>query len=147
MGGFVILVVELLAVNMDDVLLEEDDVLSPGLLELAFVVYLVTSLDVDGGVNTVLVEALVLSVVCGIETIEIVVIVLVFVVELVSVDVVDGFSEVLVRVVELALLVLLLDVVSSVDAIVGDVCLVEISVVTVDGWVPDPVILLLLDVG
>ena len=147
MGGFVILVVELLAVNMDDVLLEEDDVLSPGLLELAFVVYLVTSLDVDGGVNTVLVEALVLSVVCGIETIEIVVIVLVFVVELVSVDVVDGFSEVLVRVVELALLVLLLDVVSSVDAIVGDVCLVEISVITVDGWVPDAVILLLLDVG
>ena len=147
MGGFVILVVELLAVNMDDVLVEEDDVLSPGLLELAFVVYLVTSVDVDGGVNTVLVEALVLSVVCGIETIEIVVIVLVFVVELVSVDVVDGFSEVLVRVVELALLVLLLDVVSSVDAIVGDVCLVEISVVTVDGWVPDAVILLLLDVG
>ena len=147
MGGFVILVVELLAVNMDDVLVEEDDVLSPGLLELAFVVYLVTSVDVDGGVNTVLVEALVLSVVCGIETIEIVVIVLVFVVELVSVDVVDGFSEVLVRVVELALLVLLLDVVSSVDAIVGDVCLVEISVITVDGWVPDAVILLLLDVG
>lgn len=141
------MVVELLAVNMDDVLVEEDDVLSAGLLELAFVVYLVTSVDVDGGVNTVLVEALVLSVVCGIETIEIVVIVLVFVVELVSVDVVDGFSEVLVRVVELALLVLLLDVVSSVDAIVGDVCLVEISVVTVDGWVPDPVILLLLDVG
>lgn len=147
MGGFVILVVELLAVNMDDVLVEEDDVLSAGLLELAFVVYLVTSVDVDGGVNTVLVEALVLSVVCGIETIEIVVIVLVFVVELVSVDVVDGFSEVLVRVVELALLVLLLDVVSSVDAIVGDVCLVEISVITVDGWVPDAVILLLLDVG
>ena len=147
MGGFVILVVELLAVNMDDVLVEEDDVLSAGLLELAFVVYLVTSVDVDGGVNTVLVEALVLSVVCGIETIEIVVIVLVFLVELVSVDVVDGFSEVLVRVVELALLVLLLDVVSSVDAIVGDVCLVEISVITVDGWVPDAVILLLLDVG
>ena len=147
MGGFVILVVELLAVNMDDVLVEEDDVLSAGLLELAFVVYLVTSVDVDGGVNTVLVEALVLSVVCGIETIEIVVIVLVFVVELVSVDVVDGFLEVLVRVVELALLVLLLDVVSSVDAIVGDVCLVEISVITVDGWVPDAVILLLLDVG
>ena len=94
---------------------------------------LVTFVDIDGGVNVVVVEALVFSVVCGVEIIEILVIVLVFVVEAVSVDLVNGFSEVLVRVVELTSLVLVLAVVSSVDARVGDVCFVEISVVTVDG--------------
>ena len=94
---------------------------------------LVTFVDIDGGVNVVVVEALVFSVVCGVEIIEILVIVLVFVVEAVSVDLVNGFSEVLVRVGELTSLVLVLAVVSSVDARVGDVCFVEISVVTVDG--------------
>ena len=94
---------------------------------------LVTFVDIDGGVNVVVVEALVFSVVCGVEIIEILVIVLVFVVEAVSVDLVNGFSEVLVRVVELTSLGLVLAVVSSVDARVGDVCFVEISVVTVDG--------------
>ena len=103
------------------------------MLELACVMSLVTSVDNDGGVNVVLVEALVFSVVCGVETIAILVILLVFVVEAVSVDLVNGFSEVLVRVVELTSLVLVLAVVSSVDARVGDVCFVEISVVTVDG--------------
>ena len=94
---------------------------------------LVTFVDIDGGVNVVVVEALVFSVVCGVEIIEILVIVLVFVVEAVSVDLVNGFSEVLVRVGELTSLVLVLAVVSSVDARVGDVCFVEIYVVTVDG--------------
>ena len=94
---------------------------------------LVTFVDIDGGVNVVVVEALVFSIVCGVEIIEILVIVLVFVVEAVSVDLVNGFSEVLVRVGELTSLVLVLAVVSSVDARVGDVCFVEISVVTVDG--------------
>ena len=94
---------------------------------------LVTFVDIDGGVNVVVVEALVFSVVCGVEIIEILVIVLVFVEEAVSVDLVNGFSEVLVRVGELTSLVLVLAVVSSVDARVGDVCFVEISVVTVDG--------------
>ena len=94
---------------------------------------LVTFVDIDGGVNVVVVEALVFSVVCGVEIIEILVIALVFVVEAVSVDLVNGFSEVLVRVGELTSLVLVLAVVSSVDARVGDVCFVEISVVTVDG--------------
>ena len=94
---------------------------------------LVTFVDIDGGVNVVVVEALVFSVVCGVEIIEILVIVLVFVVEAVSVDLVNGFSEVLVRVGELTSLVLVLAVVSSVDARVGDVCFVEISVVRVDG--------------
>ena len=147
MGGFVILVVELLVFNVDGVWVEENDVLSVDLLELAFVMSLVTFVDIDGGVNVVVVEALVFSVVCGVEIIEILVIVLVFVVEAVSVDLVNGFSEVLVRVGELTSLVLVLAVVSSVDARVGDVCFVEISVVTVDGWVPDADILLLLDVG
>ena len=146
MGGFVILVVELLVFNVDGVWVEENDVLSVDLLELAFVMSLVTFVDIDGGVNVVVVEALVFSVVCGVEIIEILVIVLVFVVEAVSVDLVNGFSEVLVRVGELTSLVLVLAV-ASVDARVGDVCFVEISVVTVDGWVPDADILLLLDVG
>ena len=108
---------------------------------------LVTSVNVDGGVNVVPVEALVFSVVCGVETIEIVVIALAFEGEAVSVDVVNGFSEVLVRVVELTLLFLVLAVVSSVDARVKDVCFVEVSIVIVDGWVADADILVLLDVG
>ena len=145
-GSFLVLIVELLAVVVGDVLGEEDDVLSVDLLEMAFVLSVVTSIDVDEVVNLVLVVALAFSVRCDVETIEIVAVRLVFAVEAVSADVINGFSAVLVRVVELVLLVFLLAVVSSEVERGKGVCFVE-TTVKVDGWVPDVGILLLLDVG
>ena len=142
-GSFLVLIVELLAVVVGDVLGEEDDVLSVDLLEMAFVLSVVTSIDVDEVVNLVLVVALVFSVRCDVETIEIVAAILVFAVEA---DVINGFPAVLVRVVELVLLVFLLAVVSSEVERGKGVCFVETSV-KVDVWVPDVGILLLLDVG
>ena len=146
-GGSLVLVVELLAVVVGDVLVEENDVLSVGLLDLAFVLSVLTSVDIDDGVDVALVEALVFSVPCDVETIEIVAVVLGFLVEAVSVDVITGFSEVLVRVVELIFLVFVLGVVSPEDARVEDVCFVKTPVVKVGDCVPDVDILLLLDVG
>ena len=145
-GSFLVLIVELLAVVVGDVLGEEDDVLSVDLLEMAFVLSVVTSIDVDEVVNLVLVVALVFSVRCDVETIEIVAVILVFAVEAVSADVINGFPAVLVRVVELVLLVFLLAVVSSEVERGKGVCFVE-TPVKVDVWVPDVGILLLLDVG
>ena len=145
-GSFLVLIVELLAVVVGDVLGEEDDVLSVDFLEMAFVLSVVTSIDVDEVVNLVLVVALAFSVRCDVETIEIVAVRLVFAVEAVSADVINGFSAVLVRVVELVLLVFLLAVVSSEVERGKGVCFVE-TPVKVDGWVPDVGILLLLDAG
>lgn len=59
-GSFLVLIVELLAVVVGDVLGEEDDVLSVDFLEMAFVLSVVTSIDVDEVVNLVLVVALAL---------------------------------------------------------------------------------------